>query len=82
MFKKLEIFLIKLYQKQVSSSFKGKCRMYPTCSNYALIAINRFGFCKGNFLLLKRLFVCSNFKSKKIVDHVPQNIKGEYKWLI
>lgn len=82
MFKKLELLLIKFYQKHISGIFKGNCRMYPSCSNYALIAVNRFGFLKGNFLLLKRLILCSKRKHKKVVDPVPQNIKGEYKWLI
>jgi len=49
MIKKLEIVLIKCYQG-FSKNFKGKCRLAPTCSNYALIALNRFGFFKGNFL--------------------------------
>lgn len=82
MFKKIELKLIKFYQKHISTCSLGKCRMNPTCSNYALIAINRFGFFKGNFLLLKRLFLCGNPKNTKLVDNVPQNIKGEYKWLI
>ena len=82
MFKKLELILIKWYQSTFSQNLKGKCRMIPTCSNYALIAITRFGFFKGNFLILKRLFLCSFKKHKKLVDKVPQNIKGEYKWLI
>ena len=82
MFKQLELFLIKVYQKTVSQTCKGKCRLRPTCSNYALIAINRFGFFKGNFLILKRLLKCANKKNKNLTDNVPQNIKGEYKWLL
>lgn len=82
MFKKLELLIIKFYQKYISTTCTAKCKMYPTCSSYALIAVTRFGFLKGNFLLLKRLFKCARRKNKKLVDHVPQNIKGEYKWLI
>ena len=82
MFKKIEVLIIKFYQYTISKNCQGKCRLQPTCSNYALIAINRFGFFKGNFLILKRLFRCANKKNKIITDNVPQNIKGEYKWLI
>lgn len=81
MIKKLEKWLIKRYQT-FSSSKKGKCRLSPTCSNYALIALNRFGFIKGNFLILKRLLKCGLKKNINLVDKVPYNIKGEYKWLI
>ncbi len=81
MLKQFELFLIKCYQTR-SKNNPNKCRLSPSCSNYALIAINRFGFFKGNFLLLKRLFRCANSKNKILVDNVPQNIKGEYKWLI
>ena len=82
MFKKIETFVIRFYQKYISKCKLGKCKLNPTCSNYALIALNRFGFFKGNFLLLKRLIKCANPKNNKIMDNVPQNIKGEYKWLI
>ena len=81
MLKTIEIFIIKFYQKHISKLASGNCRMQPTCSNYALIAITRFGILKGNFLLLKRLFKCSS-KKHTTIDYVPQNIKGDYKWLI
>jgi len=81
MIKKFEIVLIGWYQK-FSKNFKGKCRLSPTCSNYALIALNRFGFIKGNFLILKRLLKCGFKKNISLTDNVPHNIKGDYKWLI
>ena len=80
MIKKFEHWLIKKYQN-FSRHTPGKCRLSPTCSNYALISLNRFGFFKGNFLILKRLFRCAS-KKQIICDNVPQNIKGDYKWLI
>lgn len=82
MFKKFEIFLIRCYQSLISKNCTGKCRLKPTCSNYALIAINRFGFFKGNFLIFKRLLKCSSKNNKNLTDNVPENIKGDYKWLI
>lgn len=82
MLKKIEQFFIKCYQSNYSKHYPNKCRLAPTCSNYALIALTRFGFFKGNFLILKRLFRCAKKSNNLIVDEVPQNIKGEYKWLI
>lgn len=81
MFKKLEQILIRVYQSAISKNYPNKCRLKPTCSNYALIALSRFGFFKGNFLIIKRLFRCSK-KNNILIDNVPQNIKGEYKWLL
>lgn len=81
MIKKFEHWLIKKYQN-FSRHTPGKCRLSPTCSNYALISLNRFGFFKGNFLILKRLFKCGVGKNINHTDRVPHNIKGDYKWLI
>ena len=41
--KKILILLIKLYQKIISPIFGRKCRFYPSCSNYAIEAIDRHG---------------------------------------
>lgn len=78
--KKFCIKMIELYQK--FSTFRpNKCRLYPTCSEYAKICISRFGVFYGIILSLKRLFRCSGSK-QILVDKPPQNIKGDFKWLI
>jgi len=59
------------YQKKISSRSSGKCKFYPTCSNYALTAINRFGAFKGVLLAVFRLLRCNEF-SKGGVDLVPE----------
>ncbi len=56
--KKLLIALIKLYQKTPCSSH-SQCRYIPTCSNYAIEAINVYGSIKGSFLALKRILRCN-----------------------
>ena len=81
MFKKFEQWLIKKYQA-FSQSKPAKCRLMPTCSTYALISLNRFGLIKGNFLILKRILKCGFLKTDNIIDRVPNNIKGDFKWLI
>ena len=57
MFKKLAIFLIKIYQK-ISALTPSVCRFYPTCSEYTKQAIEKYGFLKGCWLGLKRISKC------------------------
>lgn len=51
-------FLIRLYQWTLSPLLGPNCRFYPTCSHYALEAIERFGFWRGAWLTLKRIGRC------------------------
>ncbi|NLV35444.1 MAG: membrane protein insertion efficiency factor YidD [Clostridiaceae bacterium] len=57
--KKILISLIRGYQKYLSP-LKGKktCRFYPTCSQYAIDALTKYGALKGSWLSLKRLLKC------------------------
>lgn len=59
--KKIVIFLILFYQKVISPLKPPSCRFYPTCSQYGLEAIQRFGVLKGGILTLKRLSKCHPF---------------------
>jgi len=54
------IYLIKIYQK-IPGPWHSMCRFYPTCSNYAIDALNEYGFFKGSFLSLKRIIRCNPF---------------------
>lgn len=56
--KKLAISFVKLYQKLLSPLLGNNCRFQPTCSNYAIEAINRFGVLKGCWLAAKRIIKC------------------------
>lgn len=58
--KKGIIKLIKLYQK-VPGNFHNYCRFYPTCSNYAIEAIEEYGLIKGGFKSLVRIIRCNPF---------------------
>ena len=75
--KKAIIFLIKLYQKTPLSSHLN-CKYSPTCSNYAIEAINEYGSFKGIYLSIKRILRCNPF-SKGRYDPVP---KRSLKWNI
>lgn len=59
--KKLLLALIRIYQKYVSPAFPPRCRFIPTCSQYAVEAIEKYGALKGGWLALKRLSKCHPF---------------------
>ena len=55
-----EIFVlpIRFYQRFLSPFLPKRCRFYPSCSQYALQAILRYGIFRGSFLALRRLLRC------------------------
>jgi len=66
---KLKIFLIKLinfYQKHVSVFTKPNCKFYPSCSEYAKEAINKYGVLKGSWLTLRRIVRCHPWQKPSI----------------
>lgn len=69
---KIAIGLILFYRSCISPLFPGCCRYTPTCSEYGLIAIKRFGFFKGSFLTIKRILRCRPGGSYGY-DPVPDN---------
>ena len=71
--KRFALFLIEIYRK-FSTLTPPRCRFYPTCSQYAYTAIERFGFFKGGFLALKRILKCHPF-CKGGIDLVPEKNK-------
>lgn len=50
--------VIRLYQKALSPSMGKNCRYVPTCSQYALEAIGRFGALRGTWMGVKRIARC------------------------
>ena len=52
------IFIIKIYQRIISPLLGPKCRFTPSCSQYAVIALRRFGLIKGSWLTVKRVLKC------------------------
>ena len=63
---------IRFYQRSVSPLRPPACRFIPTCSQYALEAVEKYGAVKGGFLAAKRLSHCHPFyRGGKIFDPVP-----------
>ena len=57
--KKLFLSLIRFYQKAISPAFPARCRYRPTCSAYAMEAIEKYGAFKGGYLALRRILRCN-----------------------
>lgn len=55
------IFLVKLYRKFISPIKPPSCRFYPTCSEYSLEALEKYGAVKGSYLSVKRILKCHPF---------------------
>ena len=56
--KKVLIKLIKLYKK-IPGSWHSSCRFIPTCSDYAIEAIDTYGSFKGGIMAIKRILRCN-----------------------
>ncbi len=69
--KKLFIFMIKFYQKYISPLKRTPSCIYsPTCSLYALEALEKYGALKGTYLAVRRVLRCHPFH-KGGYDPVP-----------
>ena len=62
--------LVKFYRKYISPLRRPCCRFMPTCSQYALEALEKYGALKGGWLTIKRILRC-NPLCKGGYDPVP-----------
>lgn len=65
------IWAVRGYQLLISPLLGPSCKFYPSCSAYALTALQRYGPLKGTWLAARRLFRCHPW-SDGGVDHVPE----------
>ena len=63
--------VIRFYQRAISPYFPARCRFTPTCSAYAMEAIQKYGAGKGLFLAVKRFLRCHPFYHGDYYDPVP-----------
>ncbi|MFO7890855.1 MAG: membrane protein insertion efficiency factor YidD [bacterium] len=59
--RKIIIHTIRFYQKTISPLFPRTCRFYPTCSEYMIQAVEKYGLIKGIYIGVKRVFRCHPF---------------------
>lgn len=52
------IFLIRIYQWILSPWLGGRCRYTPTCSQYGIEALKKYGLFKGGYLTVRRVLSC------------------------
>jgi len=76
MIKRLLLLVIRAYQLTISALLGSRCRFYPSCSEYALQAIETHGVLKGGGLAAVRICKCHPFHEGG-VDLVPSDLKAE-----
>ncbi|WP_066616229.1 membrane protein insertion efficiency factor YidD [Clostridium magnum] len=59
--KEFLVFLVKFYRKNISPLKRPCCRFYPSCSQYTLEALQKYGVLKGGFMAIKRILRCNPF---------------------
>ncbi len=67
------ILLARTYQRAVPESgpLRGKCRLRPTCSVYAIEVVQRFGALRGGWLAARRILRCGPWTPRGTVDRPP-----------
>lgn len=61
--KEIFIYIIMFYRRTISPFKKPCCRFYPTCSQYAIEALEKHGIFKGGYLIIKRILRCHPFNT-------------------
>ena len=68
--KRTAMTLLRFYERQISPCLPPSCRFIPTCSEYAMQAVEKYGAVKGGWLAAKRIARCNPF-CKGGYDPVP-----------
>ena len=69
--KKLLLAAIRFYRKYISPTRPPCCRFIPTCSAYALEAVEKYGALKGGLLAVRRILRCNPFHRQKSIEYDP-----------
>ncbi len=59
--RKFVISVLKIYKKFISPALPDSCRFYPTCSEYAVAAVEKYGVLKGSIKSMYRIIRCNPF---------------------
>jgi putative membrane protein insertion efficiency factor len=79
-FTKIAIALIKFYQLIFARLiYPNCCKFYPSCSQYSIEAINKYGLIKGLFFAIKRIISCNPWNKKYGYDPVKNLAKTSSK---
>ena len=69
--KALLLWMIRFYRREISPLCPPCCRFIPTCSAYALEAVEKYGALKGGFLAVRRILRCNPFHKQKSIEYDP-----------
>ena len=69
--KKGMLVMLRFYKREISPMLPPCCRYTPTCSEYAMQAVEKYGAVKGGWLAFKRLLRCNPFYKGDYFDPVP-----------
>ena len=69
--KALLLWMIGFYRRNISPLRPPCCRFIPTCSAYALEAVEKYGAGKGGFLALRRILKCQPFHKQVSIEYDP-----------
>lgn len=69
--KRLVLRAIRFYRDSISPARPPCCRFIPTCSAYALEAVEKYGARRGGWLALKRVLKCQPFHRQKSIVYDP-----------
>ena len=69
--KALLLWMIHFYRREISPLRPPCCRFIPTCSQYALEAVEKYGAWKGGWLALRRILRCNPFHRQKSIQYDP-----------
>lgn len=73
--KKLLLAALRFYKSQISPALPPACRYSPTCSEYAMQAVERYGAVRGSLLAIRRVLSCNPF-ARGGYDPVPDRIQS------
>ena len=65
------LWMIRFYRSAISPLRPPCCRFIPTCSQYALEAVEKYGALKGGWLALRRLLKCHPFRRQETIEYDP-----------
>ena len=65
------LLMIRFYRRFLSPLRPPCCRFIPTCSAYALEAVEKYGALKGGFLAPRRILRCNPFHRQKSIEYDP-----------
>lgn len=69
--KTILLWMIRFYRSYISPAFPPCCRFIPTCSAYALEAVEKYGAWKGGWLALRRILRCNPFHKQDGIEYDP-----------